>query len=941
MIKKYILSFIFLTGTLFASEKENIKLLDEIYEKQNYDMAIEQGKKILLRYPESKKRKEIEERIAKTYYLKKNYKETIEMLQKIVEKYQLTTKERDEYYYYIGKSYLLIGDEKNSEIYLKKIPKINSYYERLVYDRGVIYLGRDEYEKAFKSFQILTKIGKELKNSAIFNMVLTAYNDENYSMAIEVLNRYVVLKDKNRDESVIAYIYGTSYYKTDDEKNAIKYLSKLAEKYDDTPYGKKAIITLIEIYANKKDFEMVRKYSEMLEGTEEEKEAFATLGDYYVSIKKYKEAKENYKKAGLENNYRAIYGYGYSFYQEGKYAEALPYFKKLEKSVYYNQAIYYKFAIYYNQRKYSQILKERGEAKKIVVTQQDNDNINILIANSAYEMKNYSLAKDYYSRLSLHTPSKDNFFRVITMSGKLKEINDVEARFEEYKRKYPKDTKYKKRIYIAAGEAFYNNQRSDLAEKAYKEYLTSEPDKDIENYLTALLINEKKYGEASKMLENQEPTMENFYLKAVAATGIGEYVVAEELYNKILNMINNDPTNELYLKVKLNRINNSFLEGKYQKTIEFGEEYLKISNSPNKEDVIEKIGLSYFRMDKMDKSREYFSKLLEIETKKIETKFQIGETYIFEKDYNGAKKIYQEAYDETTNEKQKEIALYSLAKVAGLSNKIGELNKISKRFLKEYPESEYKENMISIYSNAGEKIKSKNEIITTYKTIYENSSEEHVKQNAIEKLAQASFEKKQYNTSIKYSNQLLDKSKKSLLLAQNYEKLNKLDLASKEYLKLLNNAKYKEYGTINLAKYYNFKKDYKKSKKYYNDILKMKSTYKDLAMFQLGAINEVEQKNKEAIKNYTNIFKKYPNSSYAEEAKLKAATLNENVDLNTSAKLYNEIAKKTKNKEYKIFAYEKLIFINLKSKQTETAKKYYENLKKLDNNTAKKYEGYF
>ena len=941
MIKKYILSFIFLTGTLFASEKENIKLLDEIYEKQNYDMAIEQGKKILLRYPESKKRKEIEERIAKTYYLKKNYKETIEMLQKIVEKYQLTTKERDEYYYYIGKSYLLIGDEKNSEIYLKKIPKINPYYERLVYDRGVIYLGRDEYEKAFKSFQILTKIGKELKNSAIFNMVLTAYNDENYSMAIEVLNRYVVLKDKNRDESVIAYIYGTSYYKTDDEKNAIKYLSKLAEKYDDTPYGKKAIITLIEIYANKKDFEMVRKYSEMLEGTEEEKEAFATLGDYYVSIKKYKEAKENYKKAGLENNYRAIYGYGYSFYQEGKYAEALPYFKKLEKSVYYNQAIYYKFAIYYNQRKYSQILKERGEAKKIVVTQQDNDNINILIANSAYEMKNYSLAKDYYSRLSLHTPSKDNFFRVITMSGKLKEINDVEARFEEYKRKYPKDTKYKKRIYIAAGEAFYNNQRSDLAEKAYKEYLTSEPDKDIENYLTALLINEKKYGEASKMLENQEPTMENFYLKAVAATGIGEYVVAEELYNKILNMINNDPTNELYLKVKLNRINNSFLEGKYQKTIEFGEEYLKISNSPNKEDVIEKIGLSYFRMDKMDKSREYFSKLLEIETKKIETKFQIGETYIFEKDYNGAKKIYQEAYDETTNEKQKEIALYSLAKVAGLSNKIGELNKISKRFLKEYPESEYKENMISIYSNAGEKIKSKNEIITTYKTIYENSSEEHVKQNAIEKLAQASFEKRQYNTSIKYSNQLLDKAKKSLLLAQNYEKLNKLDLASKEYLKLLNNAKYKEYATINLAKYYNLKKDYKKSKKYYNDILKMKSTYKDLAMFQLGAINEVEQKNKEAIKNYTNIFKKYPNSSYAEEAKLKAATLNENVDLNTSAKLYNEIAKKTKNKEYKIFAYEKLIFINLKSKQTETAKKYYENLKKLDNNTAKKYEGYF
>ena len=191
------------------------------------------------------------------------------------------------------------------------------------------------------------------------------------------------------------------------------------------------------------------------------------------------------------------------------------------------------------------IVDNRKEAKKIVVTQQDNDNINIIIANSAYELNMYPLARDYYTKLNLHTPSKDNLFRVITMSGKLNKADDVEMRMNDYKRLYPGDKEYRKKIYIAAGESLYNNKKADLAEKYYKEYLATDKDPDILNALTALLVNEKKYSELGQALDKQSDTTENRYLRAVSAAGLGNYQEAENYYQSVLKDIDNE-----YLMIK-------------------------------------------------------------------------------------------------------------------------------------------------------------------------------------------------------------------------------------------------------------------------------------------------------------------------------------------------------------------------------------------------------
>lgn len=939
--KNFLISCLLVSTLTLAGENDDIKFLDQVYKQQNYDLALNESKRFLVRYPNSKNLRKVQERMAKTLYFRKNYEAAIENFNTIIQNYPLTENERNEILYYIVKSYLLIENENLAEQYMAQMDKNSLYYERAFYDRGIIYLDRDEYEKAFKTFQTLAQTGKELQNSAVFNMALTAYNDGQYPLVIDILDRYVPLRDKNRDESAIDYLYATSYYKLDLLTNAIRYFERLSEKHGDTPYGKKARVTLIEIYANRNDLAQVNKYSALVKGTPEEEEAFSVLGDFYVANKQYDKAKEYYKLANIDSNPRALYGYAYALFRQDKIKEALPYFIRLEKTSYYNQAIYYKFACYYKLKDYKRIIAERDIAKKIVVTQQDNDNINIIIANSAYELENYPLARDYYSKLNLHTPSKDNLFRVITMSGKLNRANDVEARIADYHKLYPGDTEYKKRIYIAGAESLYNNGKAAEAEKLYRDYLRDENDPDILNALTSLLINEKKYRDAEQFLDKQTPSIENDYLRAVAFTGLGDYSNAQTLYSKVLGGIDKDKNENLYIRTKLNQIKNYFLAGDYETAIREGELYLQLPDAIEKDDITEKVGISYFRINQFSKSREYFSKLTENPATLEEANFQIADTYMSEENYASARAIYQNIYNTSSNDKNREIALYSLGKVALAMNNVAEYKKLSSQFLSSYPESEFKENFISNFSKVAENIKNDSDIAKTYQVIYENSSEEHVKQNALEKIVESYIQTKNYREAEKLAPSIKDATKKAYFLSQIYEKTNRMENASREYAKLVNTPDFKEYSAANLAKYHFSKKNYPKAREYYVIVAGIRnSNYRDLALFQIATIDENNKKIDSALKYYKQLYTEYKRSPFTEDAKLKAAQLIESKNINESVTLYVDLAKNSKNNKYKVFALEKLIFLNLKNKQIKTAKEYHGQLKKIDAATAAKYDAY-
>lgn len=941
MKRLIIIGLLVLGVNSFSNERDDRRQLDNLYRDKKYREAIDATKSYLEKYPTSRNYQQYKIRLGKTHYVRGDYKNAILVFQDVLNDSKLSQKEKDEYNYYISKSYLQIEDERKFREYMEKIDRSSNYYERAHYDSGIIYLDRDEYEKAFEVFKNLSSTGRIFKNTAVFNMALTAYNDEKYQLVIDILNTYVPLKDKNRDDVAILYLYGTSYYKLDRTQEAIRYFEELSKNHFNTPYGKKARVTLIEIYANLRNHDKVKELEKLVTGTSEESMGYIILGDYYVAMRNYNKGMEYYKKAGIDSNPRALYGYAYSLYQQDKFKEAAPYFKRLETTSYYNQAVYYKLAIYYKQNEFKNILDSRDEAKKVVVTQQDNDNINIIIANAAYELGDMKLAREYFAKLNLHTPSKDNLFRVITLSGALNRVDDVEKRVKTFNTLYPNDKEFKKKIYIAAGESLYNNNKSQVAENLYKEYLAKDEDKDVLEALINLLINEKKYSELDRYLGKKVPGADTEYLKGVSSTGIGKYEQGEKHYQEALKGIENKIENPLYNKIHFNRINNFFLWGKYNDVISKGNEYIKNRNSKERDNIVEKIALSYYRTGNYEKSREYLEMLKNTENSD-RINLQIADTYFVQKKYSQAKETYLKIYNESKDDKNKELALYSITKVVAENGSQEELKKYSIEFLGKYPKSPYRENLLTNYSQAATNLKNPEDVIKTYKLIYSNTKEEYIKQEAIEKIVQGSIDIKKYQESEKYAKEIKNEVKKAYYLSQIYEKTGKKDSAAKEYEKLLKSNDYKEGALINLGNYWRNKGELKKAREYYVNIVNLKdSSYKDMAYYEIAKIDEKAGDVEKATTNYTVIYKNFPKSKYVEESKIKVAQLKESTDENTSLALYMDIAKNTKNKNYKSFSLEKIIYSSLRANQLEIAKKYYDELKKVDEEVAKKYQEFF
>lgn len=169
-------------------------------------------------------------------------------------------------------------------------------------------------------------------------------------------------------------------------------------------------MTLIEIYSNQGDAAKVEEKLLKLQGTPEYNRAMTMIGDLYVSRQQYQKALEMYAKSNQQKDPRLLYGKAYSLYKLDRLQEALQAFEQLRSTDYYNQAIYHIFAIEYRLKNYQRILDNRDIMKRVVVTQTDNDNINTIIANAAYELGEYSLSKDYYGRLYAITPKKKIYF---------------------------------------------------------------------------------------------------------------------------------------------------------------------------------------------------------------------------------------------------------------------------------------------------------------------------------------------------------------------------------------------------------------------------------------------------------------------------------------------------------------------------------------------------
>lgn len=940
---KRILGFILLANalTVLADDMEYFKRIDNLYKERNFSQALIESENYLQKYPNSKYYNSMLDKVGKIYFLNKNYNKTIEAFKKLyVNESRKSVK--DEYAYYLARSYASLGEKEKYEFYLQSIDD-KKIYDKTKYEVGKDLLTNDHNSEAVGIFSSIVNSKAAYYDEALLNLGIAYYNEKNYDKSFKILEEYT-RKNSDKNTVVIDYLKGSSLYKNNKVDEAVNYFDKIVNTNSGTngEYSKKAILTLVEIYANKKDEQRVNHYLQKIEGTAEYNTAMIMIGDLYVTKERYEDALATYKKSNDLTNPRLIYGEAYSLYKLERYSEALKKFESLKDSNYYNRAIYHIFAINYKLKNFKQIIDNRDIIRKVVVTQTDTDNIIRIIANSAYQMGDYKLAKDYYGRLFAISAKKENLFRVILLDSQILDMDDLGNRFAQYQKLFPDDTEFRKDVYLYTGDAYFKSGHLERAEEVYKEYLDSYFNLEVLSSLISTLLEQKKYDEMEKYLSLVNEEDKHSYLRGISAIGLGKYEEAESYLQKAKNM---STDSNLDIRITLNRVRNFFLWKKYEEAISIGEAFLtkvdKEKDSAIYTELLDKIGLSYFRLGKYEEARNYYNRITEVNGYEVYGKYQIADSYYNQKEYETAKQQYWNIYENYADTFYGEQAYYRYISILKQQDKTDEFEREKNNFLAKYPDSSLKNSVLNLSASYYTEKNDTEKAIETLNEIKNTDENSESQDNNNIRIVNLKLKNKDYKDIEKYIGEISDSEDRAYYLAQYYAAKKDAKVV-KEYESLLNSSKYQVFANKNLADYWYDKKDNNKAKKYYLALLKIdKSNEEEYIAYRLGLIYEKENNLKEALANYKKVYDKYK-GRYEVDALVRAADIYDKQENNAEAKkLFFRLYKVKGNKELHEYTLEKLIYYRLLEENTTEAKKYLDELKKLNAKKAEKFEAYF
>ena len=926
------------TNLAYGNMKEDVAFLNELYKQERYDMAVSESKKFILNYPDSKYNKNICERMAKVYFIKKDYKQSEIYFQKFLTEYKLKKDEIKEANSYLYRINMIFGNTVKANEYAKNFETDNKIYEKTLYDSGVILLNNGKNQDAIREFSKVVNMQGNYYEPAMLYLAMGLYNNGQYGDAVKYLDFYNGLQSETKDMLLLTYLYGSSFYKLNDSNKAVSYFEEGLKNYPNDSYSKKGRITLIEIYLNRGEVEKsLMLYSEV-DRERDKKVGARVLGDYFLSKDEYKRAINFYDIIGENKPDSVVYTYAYAYYRLGNYEKSAREFEKINDKKYLLNSRYYSALSYYNMKKYEKVVSFEKYLPEYEMDGKKYTDLSVIFANSYYEMGENGKSYKYYKGIYKDYPTVDNLYRVIVLEAKNDLEKELEISFEKYKTEFPEDKNYKKDIYLAVGNYYYKKGRIPDAEKIYKDYMKTDNNVEIGNNLVNLLINEKKYTEVIGYLNKMEATDDSTYLKGIAYMGVGEYAKANEFLAPL--KIKEGIDKNLKEKITYNIIKNNFLWEKYNEVIKEGEEYLKGAYIYGLDDIVDRIGLSYYRLGNYEKAREYFVKLSVVPEYSGYARFQIADSYFAEKNYKKAKEEYKIVYTEKSGKKYEEDAKYwELNCDLSLNDKNSYIAN-SENFLKEYPNSSYVRNILSIRGDILRENGKSADAIKEYEVLYEKSEKPMEKDQTVEKIVELYDETENIEAKSQWIEKFSDKYKKSYYKSLAYREKGMNIEAQNEEKILLESERYKDYALVNLGNDYFNEKKYAEAEKNYKAIREMESSqYKDLAMFQMGNIYAIKGENDKAEVELSKVFVLYPQSEYVIPAKLKLADVYEAKGDKVKAKAgYKELLADKKASDYKEYLLEKILFISLEQNNKEEAEKYYNELQKINKETAKKYE---
>ena len=517
------------TNLAYGNMKEDIAFLNELYRQERYDMALSESQKFLSNYPDSKYNKNICDKMAKLFFIKKEYKNSEKYFEMLLTNYKLKKSEKTEVYSYLYRINQLYGNIGKANEYMANFNTDKELYEKTLYESGVLLLNNGKNREAVKEFSNVVQLQGEYYEPAILYLAMGLYNNGQYGDSLKYLDFYNGLQSDTKDIPLLIYLYGSSYYKINDLNKAMAYFEKGIADYPKDSYSKKGKITLLEIYANRGEIDKALSMYSTLDSEENKKAGVRVLADYFLTKEEYKRAISFYDVYGENKPDSVRYTYAYAFYKLENYNKAIEEFSKIKTEKYLPDSRYYITVSNYNIKNYEKVVSYEKYLSGYESDSKKHTDLSVIFANSYYEMGNIEKSYEYYKMLYKDYPTEDNLYRVIVLETKLspnkEREQNIETLFERYKTEFltgNKENKCKKDVYLAVGNYYYKNNNTEKAENIYKEYMATESKRES-------LESEKKteyYTETTdKWLEDAEIKADDKVLKTLKITDTHKFTM--------------------------------------------------------------------------------------------------------------------------------------------------------------------------------------------------------------------------------------------------------------------------------------------------------------------------------------------------------------------------------------------------------------------------------
>ena len=201
-------------------------------------------------------------------------------------------------------------------------------HDKVIYkNRGIAYIGIEDYAKAIEDFTKVIELG--LKDKDIYRNRGFAYASiEDYPKAIEDFTKVIEFDENNKDGYENR---GVAYLRINDYTKAIEDFTKVIE-FDEN--NTEAYYSCGYAYACIGNYQKaIKDYTKAIDLDASNKGAYADRGCAYACIENYPKAIEDFTKAiELDVNNRVVYrNRGLAYLYKGDYPEAIDDFKEVIK----------------------------------------------------------------------------------------------------------------------------------------------------------------------------------------------------------------------------------------------------------------------------------------------------------------------------------------------------------------------------------------------------------------------------------------------------------------------------------------------------------------------------------------------------------------------------------------------------------------------------------